>query len=120
MSAAKLQQFPEQEYGKLGSKERRKNLQKNAWLLTNYGITLAEYRIMLAAQDGRCEICGTSETDYRRIKDGKVVEMTFAVDHDHRTGEVRGLLCSKCNKGLGLFNDDPELLKVALGYLVGG
>ncbi len=60
---------------------------------------------LLKQQFGSCGICGFSESSNGR---------RFAVDHNHRTGRVRGLLCIKCNFGLGYFNDDPELLKAAI------
>lgn len=69
-----------------------------------YGITTADYLGMLEAQRGRCGIC------YRRYE-------MLVIDHDHETGEVRGLLCSGCNTGLGLFRDDPTRLANAVIYL---
>ena len=71
-----------------------------------YGITLAEYQQMLEIQDGRCKICGK--------KPGKRM---LDVDHCHKTNKVRGLLCSKCNIGLGQFNDSLGLLLEAALYL---
>lgn len=67
---------------------------------------------MLAAQNGCCDICGKAESN--EIK-GKVVSL--AVDHDHKTGAIRALLCGNCNRALGLFNDDPALLDAAKAYL---
>ena len=61
-----------------------------------------DYGQMLADQQGRCAICGEA--------------VTLVVDHNHETGEVRGLLCSNCNVGLGYFIDDPELLLAAVAY----
>ena len=75
-----------------------------------YGITLAQFNERLEEQEYRCAICGSLNP--RQF--GK-----FQVDHDHATGEVRGLLCSKCNKGLMLFNDDVETLEKAVKYLHG-
>jgi hypothetical protein len=72
----------------------------------NYGVTPAMYDIMLEKQGGVCPICGNLP--------GK---RALAVDHDHRTGEVRGLLCKECNNGLGHFKDNPEFLKKAIDYL---
>ena len=71
-----------------------------------FGITKAQYDALLSEQGGSCAIC--KSTPGRRRLD---------VDHCHLTGKVRGLLCETCNKTLGFFNDDPELLKAALKYL---
>jgi hypothetical protein len=71
-----------------------------------YGITIAEYDAMVAAQGGVCKICGQDDGDRR-----------LAVVHCHATGRVRGLLCSNHNRGLGLFGDDPDLLRAAADYL---
>mgnify|MGYP000094078581 FL=1 len=63
---------------------------------------------MLEAQDYKCAICGNEdEVEGRRL----------AIDHCHSTGDVRGLLCGKCNRGLGLFYDNQELLNKAIQYL---
>jgi hypothetical protein len=75
-----------------------------------YGITLAEYDSLLELQGGVCKICKHAE--------GRAATANLAVDHDHSTGEVRGLLCSNCNRALGLFEDSPELLQNAAAYLL--
>lgn len=106
----------EDEYGALGSKERRRNLQKHSNLVSLYGITLKTYNDMHAAQNGLCAICGEAETLIHR-RGGYDVRCDLAVDHDHNTGDVRSLLCSKCNKALGLLNDDPDLILKAVEYL---
>jgi hypothetical protein len=67
---------------------------------------------MLAAQNGGCAICSRPET---AVINGKVMEL--AVDHDHKTGKVRALLCSTCNTSLGGFQDSPALLQKAIEYL---
>jgi hypothetical protein len=59
-----------------------------------------------------CEICGASETVTRS---GRVRRLT--IDHNHETGEIRGILCSRCNTGLGMFRDSPDLLRAATAYL---
>lgn len=74
-----------------------------------YGITLADYDAMLAAQGGQCAICSATEPG------GNAAH--WHVDHDHATGHVRGLLCARCNLGLGYFQDDPARLVSALDYL---
>lgn len=83
--------------------------QRNAWLKYKYGITLEEYNRMFDSQEGKCAICGSEEPGRNNTN--------FAVDHDHETEEVRGLLCHRCNMGLGYFMDDPELLLKAAKYL---
>jgi len=72
-----------------------------------FGITQTEYDAMLAAQGGGCAICG------REPRRGS----SLHVDHDHETGRIRGLLCFKCNGGLGQFGDDIDRLATAEGYL---
>lgn len=84
---------------------------RNARLRSMYGITHRQYEELLAAQGGGCAICGSTEPG----GSGK----HFHVDHDHETGEVRGLLCSDCNTGLGKFSDSTERLGRAALYLEG-
>jgi len=74
-------------------------------LRRRYGIGGAEFDELLAAQGGRCAICGAGDPEH--------------VDHDHRTGWVRGILCFNCNGGLGQFRDDPAFLASAIAYLKG-
>ena len=64
-----------------------------------------QYRVVDARQLDSCIICGATES--------------IVVDHDHRTGRVRGALCHRCNLGLGHFKDDPELLELAAMYVRG-
>lgn len=79
-------------------------------LRRRYGITLEEYDAMAAAQDERCAICNKRPT---------MAQPSLAVDHDHRTGQVRGLLCARCNHDLlGIFGDDPAFYMRAEEYLV--
>lgn len=80
--------------------------QKN-WLKT-YGLSQARYFELLEAQHYSCAIC--------KIKEPGKGEY-FAVDHDHKNGRVRALLCVHCNVGLGHFKDNPELLMSAIQYL---
>ena len=68
-----------------------------------YGITDEQYQTMLIEQHGRCACCWEQDK--------------LVVDHDHKTGTVRGLLCSPCNKGMGFFRDDIRNLKTAIMYL---
>ena len=89
--------------------QKRKESQKNAKLLRQYGISLEKYRETLDSQNGKCIICGKSETE-----NGKML----AVDHDHKTGKVRGLLCNNCNVAVGFMQDDPSLALKINQYLV--
>jgi hypothetical protein len=73
-----------------------------------YGISIETFDEMLSAQNSSCAICGTADPG------GKG---QFHVDHCHATGEVRALLCSQCNVGLGSFSDNPERLMQAASYL---
>ena len=77
------------------------------YMRRKYGITIAEYNEILALQLGVCAICEKAETGGKR----------FAIDHDHKTGKIRGLLCYACNTSLGRFNDEPSLLESAAAYL---
>lgn len=79
-------------------------------LIRKYGISVAERDAMSLAQNGRCKICD-GEPDGRWKK--------LHVDHCHKTGKVRGLLCSKCNSGIGYFRDNPVTLTAAIAYLKG-
>lgn len=79
------------------------------------GMTIAAYNVRFAAQGGVCAICEKPETDQDNTGTGNVRNLN--VDHDHTTNAVRGLLCSSCNRGLGLFADNPYRLDAAAAYL---
>lgn len=79
-------------------------------LMERYGITPEQYDAMFYEQGGGCAICGREDSGRKNHK-------LLCVDHDHKTGKVRGLLCDECNNGLGRFQDDPELLMAAINYL---
>lgn len=79
------------------------------------GINEEQYQVLLEKQGGKCGICHGSQT---KRKTGLL--MNFAVDHDHLTGEIRGLLCQDCNRGLGLLGDTIQMLQSAIVYLNGG
>ena len=114
----KIAKYPSSLYGPMGSKERRKKTQRCMSLRRNYGLTYQAYINMCESQNNRCAICEQEETGiHKRSKNKEIIPLTLAVDHDHETGAVRGLLCSKCNKALGLFGDNISMLEKALGYL---
>lgn len=81
-------------------------------LRAKYGISLETYDAMLAAQGGVCAICGRPET---MVMKGKLAML--GVDHDHATGQVRGLLCGPCNMLIGGARHDPAVLESAIRYL---
>lgn len=97
-----------------GRKEAVTLLARKYVLKRNYNLTLENYDNMLKEQNGVCAICGKKETNRSNPK-GKIDSLR--VDHCHKTGRVRGLLCSECNFGISKFKDDIELIKKAIQYL---
>ena len=93
------------------NKKRVASGERRAYHIKNtYGITPEKYEEMLTAQGGVCAICKNEDT---KLKSDK-----FSIDHNHTTGEVRGLLCGSCNTGLGLFGDSVDTLMGAAAYLM--
>jgi hypothetical protein len=86
-----------------------KLIQREYHLKKFYGLSLADYNKLLEAQGGVCAICGKPPHG-KGIKD-------LDTDHNHTTGEVRKLLCRKCNHGLGSFDENPDRLRHAAEYL---
>lgn len=86
--------------------------QRRQWSLKrNYGLTPETYQALLDIQEGLCKICRcTPEASTKGV---------LYVDHDHITGLIRGLLCNRCNSGLGQFADSVGLLQSAIHYLQG-
>ncbi len=76
-------------------------------LKKQYGLTVEQYENMIAEQHGLCVICRKPPSKRRRLD----------VDHDHADGHVRQLLCQRCNRGLGCFEDSLELLEAAVRYM---
>ena len=85
---------------------------KNSQLKYRYGNTLEDYNMLFNQQNGCCAICGKHQTELKRRLD---------VDHDHGTGKIRGLLCNRCNKNLGRFENgrkfNPLLTQQFMEYL---
>jgi hypothetical protein len=96
---------------RVSNREHMLAIERRSKFKNQYGISMEDYERMLAAQGGGCAICGATVPSSRT--------KFFAVDHCHATGVVRGLLCTKCNRGLGLFNDDTDRLSAAVRYLEG-
>lgn len=81
-------------------RNRKQNLKKN------HNLTIDEYEKIFASQEGRCAICR------------RETEKPLCVDHDHKTGIIRGLLCNNCNRTLGVWRDSPETAQRAVDYLL--
>lgn len=96
----------------------RQRRQNKRWekKASHYGVTVQFLKDLHAKQDGLCAICRKPEVNKHQTG----CTMELAVDHDHKTNIVRGFLCQKCNQGLGMFQDDPELMLRAINYLVTG
>jgi hypothetical protein len=90
--------------------KRRETSRRNNWKKAGIDMTTERYDEMLARQDGRCALCGRHQTEFKR---------RLAVDHNHKTGVVRGLLCYPCNISLGKLGDDTESILRVLDYLDG-
>lgn len=86
---------------------RVKAMDRATSLRSLYGITVQQYDEMLRSQQGVCAICKGSCASGRNL----------AVDHDHNTGKIRGLLCGNCNQGIGRFSDDQEIMQAAINYI---
>jgi RNA polymerase-binding transcription factor DksA len=83
-----------------------KKRSRRKWEIGRYGLTVEEYE-RVNNEDAVCALCGAPKPEARR----------HSADHCHKTGKFRGVLCHRCNTGLGLFGDDPDLLDKAAAYL---
>lgn len=88
-------------------KKAQKRAAHGRWILKTYGLTLEQYEALYEAQGGVCYICQRATGKVRRL----------AVDHDHATGYVRGLLCKPCNSMLAHLRDDPVAFQRSARYL---
>ena len=91
-------------------KQKTWKTKRDYFLTHKFGITTKDYDRMLIEQNNCCAICFSTYTGDKRSKN-------FHVDHCHATEKVRGLLCSACNKGLGLFSESEQKLKSAIEYV---
>jgi hypothetical protein len=96
---------------KKSSQKNKKRIWENK-LRYRYGITVEEYEKLLKRQGNSCFICKTKNPSQKRK-----LSNYFCVDHCHKTGKVRGLLCSTCNTALGLLGDSKTNLLEAINYL---
>lgn len=107
MGSGKNKKFYDRQWASQNPDKRR-----NSRLKRVYGISLEQYNEMFQKQNGCCAICLQPET---RIFAGKI--SLLAVDHCHISGKIRALLCDNCNKGLGHFKDNQQVLRNAIKYL---
>lgn len=84
-----------------------------ASLKSDFGITVLQYLEMHAKQNGRCAICKDYETAKKKNGEAK----KLGVDHNHVTGQIRGLLCAHCNQSIGKMGESPERLRAAADYI---
>ena len=84
-----------------------KRRERAGHLMRKYGMKIEQYDAMLEAQGGGCFICSRPPRE----------DISLHVDHDHSTGNVRGILCFRCNNALADFGEDPEILRKAASYL---
>ncbi len=82
-------------------------------ILKHYGLTIEDYEVMRDLQGSRCAICTREETALTAAGRTKLL----SVDHNHKTGEIRALLCNRCNSLLGYVDDDIDLFRKAIKYL---
>lgn len=88
--------------------DKRTLYKRRSLLKQTYNMTLAEYEDLLKEQNYGCAICGNNNGN-----------RVMFVDHDHESGDVRGLLCTRCNCALGLFDDNPKTMERAIKYITG-
>lgn len=95
----------------------KKDYDKIHHKIKKFNISLNQYKKMLKEQNGRCLICGRDFDDIYRNPKKKHIYYTPRIDHDHKTGKVRGILCHHCNTALGSFYENPLILVRAIKYL---
>ena len=91
-------------------KEKMRTYQRRFYYQKKYGIEPQDVVTLLAKQGGGCAICGSLRPEGR--------SQQWHVDHDHATKGLRGILCGPCNRGLGMFKDNPDFLQKAIAYLL--
>jgi hypothetical protein len=91
--------------------------QRSYSLRRRHGISIEQYDEMLEKEDAKCAICRLVDVKPKNGKQHLLYGHNLTVDHNHKTGVIRGLLCWKCNIALGHFNDDLALLRMAVKYM---
>lgn len=88
--------------------------QRKSHIKIKYNLTWESYTELYNSQKGKCKIC---ETPVKLMGSNAEHSEVARIDHSHRTGKIRGILCNECNKGLGSFKDNIKSLKNAISYL---
>jgi Recombination endonuclease VII len=96
-----------------GWRKQNPDKQQTYRLKTDYGISFEEYTEILAQQGGVCKIC--RQPEQLKTKNGKV--KLLAVDHDHETDKIRGIICNGCNRAIGYIFNDPSIARAIAEYL---
>ena len=104
----KILEYRQRHYQRLKSEGRANLGWRDRHFDRAYNSTQSAYDLQLTAQNRCCAVCGLTQDE---------TGTRFSFDHDHATGQTRGVLCSRCNGGLGCFSDNVELLKAAIRYL---
>lgn len=86
-------------------REKKRASDRAGYLRRKYGLSISDYEFLVASQGGVCAICGRAD------------QSGLHIDHAHDSQMIRGLLCGKCNKAIGLFDERPELFAEAARYL---
>lgn len=94
--------------------DRNPDYARNLQLVRSYGITAEQYDNMALTQCGSCAICGSVPCENPEAGRN---QKRLHVDHDHVTGEVRGLICSNCNRAIGLLKEDVVIVNRVADYL---
>jgi len=97
--------------------KKSKHKEIDRYFVRKYGITLEERDALVLEQGGKCKICSVILAFETTQKNQKQNNQKGCVDHCHETEEIRGILCNQCNKGLGSFKDNTEILQKAIDYL---
>lgn len=87
---------------------RNKNYHKEYYRKLKYNITNEQYQLKLKEQNYSCVICNIHQDDYSK---------EFCIDHCHKTGKIRDLLCTQCNSGIGFFRENINVMKKAIAYM---
>src|SRR4051812_17333354 len=97
-------------YERIKSKPVNTKSIRNSWLKRKYGLTESDYQLLLESQDFKCKICQRPHVE-------AAARSKLVVDHNHKTGNIRGLLCHNCNVTIGLMNEDTDNISKLIDYL---